>query len=191
MIRTSNESPRQEFARTNRCAAPRLGRRPVAHHRPDRVPHGRRSLRDAGDPAVARRAPTTCRRPPWASRSTRARSAWRSRAWRSRIFSRRIDRRVGILASLVAAVGADGAACRGARSCDVHRAAHHAGRVHGDGLHADAVLPRRSVHGARRPRARSPRTSPATSRATSSAACCPPRSPITWGWPATSTSSRR
>ncbi len=85
------------------------------------------------------------RRPPWALRSTPARSAWRSPDLRSRFFSRRIDRRAGNSGQPVRAGDSDRAAGRRAGPHDLHHPAHRPGALHGVGLHADARLSRRGM----------------------------------------------
>ena len=69
--------------------------------RADGLLHRRGPVRDAGDPADAGRRLWRQRRRPWAWRSTPARSGWRWRGFATALFSRRIDRRNGVVASLV------------------------------------------------------------------------------------------
>ena len=68
------------------------------------------------------------------------------------LFAQRIDRRLGILVSLAAAVDPHGAAGGRARPDDFHGAADRAGPVHGVRVHAHARLSGRGVqrHGRRR-----------------------------------------
>ena len=61
------------------------------------------------------------------------------------LISRHLNRRLGIWISLGAARRPDLAAGRGAGSCHVYRAAHRAGRLHGDGLHPHHGVSRRTL----------------------------------------------
>ena len=105
-------------------------------------------------------------------------------------FSRRIDRRRGIVAQPGTADDPDGPAGDRARSRHLHRAADRPGRLHVGGVHAHPRLSRRAMQRRRRRAVPSPPMSPAMSPATCSAACSRPRSPIISGSPPTSTCSR-
>ena len=86
-------APRRHAARRERLPA-------QPRDRSDRLPHGRRPVRDPGHPAIARPRLRRGARLRWALPSTPARSAWRWRASLVAFFSRRIRRRAGIAISL-------------------------------------------------------------------------------------------
>ena len=140
-----------------------------ARDRPDRVPDGRRPVRDPGDPAVAGAAPTASRPAAMgfavnASTFGMAVAGSGSRALQPP--DRPPARHLVSLALLaiptaLLAVAPD--------LDDLHRPARRAGHLHVGGLHADAGLSRRAAAAPRTRPARSPPTSPATSPATCSA----------------------
>ena len=154
---------------------------PHADHRPDRLPDGGRSLRDPGDPAGAR---ARLRRHAGGDGLCGQRQHHRHGGRRTR---RRLLRpphrsraaassRACALLAIPTALLAVGAGPR-----HLHAAAHRAGPVHVDRLHADPRLSRRALQRRATRPAPSPPTSPATSRAICSAGWSPRRSPTIFG----------
>ena len=118
-----------------------------ARHRPDGLSHGRRPVRDAGDPAVAGAAYNVT--PAAMGFAVNASTMGMAVAGLAVALVQPADRPPARHPRQPgAAVDPDRAAGGRAGSDDFHDAAHRAGALHGVGLHADAGLSRRECSAA-------------------------------------------